>query len=298
MPKPSRGCDSCQPASDSTAGRPGALVDHDRVDGSRCSRAWCRCPGCRSRTRCRGSWRTRSARSNAIPGPAGRPSRRRRRWSPAGRGSASDRCRPSPRRPGGCRNRSPRTRPPSHRPRRAARSPPCSWRAPRSPGPLLGLTTAITGTLGCACLAAMSAAQLGSDGKVYSGTIDPVRAFVRGRAGRRRGGRRRGGGVCSRPPPWCSMRSRLPVLVLVLVGVCLELPAPDALELAVSSTNPVSPAPPPPHPAPVAAATATTPASSRPFVMLPDLELVLFITPSYAGRNPTGRSFSNLVRRR
>jgi hypothetical protein len=90
----------------------------------------------------------------------------------------------------------------------------------------------------------------------------------------------------------------LPVLVLVLVGVCLEPLVPDALELGVSSTSPVSPAPPPPHPAPVAPATATTPARSRPLVMLPDLELVLCITPSYAGRNPTGRSLSNLVRRR
>ena len=111
MPKPSRGCDVCQPAERVGRGQPGAFVDQDRVDGADVAGL-----GVDARVADRvvdaaGPWRTRSGRNSATRGPAGRPSRRRRSPSLPGTGCASDRCRPSPRRSGACRSRSPRSPP-------------------------------------------------------------------------------------------------------------------------------------------------------------------------------------------
>jgi hypothetical protein len=87
-----------------------------------------------------------------------------------------------------------------------------------------------------------------------------------------------------------------PVLVLLLPAApgCL----PEALEPAASSTrsSPASPPPPPPHPTAAVPATATATARNNDRAPLPNLELVFCITPSYEGDDPTGRSFSNLVR--
>src|SRR5688572_11781123 len=141
--------------------------------------------------------------------------------------------------------------------------------------------TAITGTLACAFFAAMSAAQAGSDGKLYSGTIDPVPGAGAGALMVEvAAGAVVAGAVAVAPG---AVVVAAPGAVAVTPGTVVlaapeepPLPAPDAPAVAVdfgwfppvavksAASSPAPASSPPPHPEPAVPTATTASARNRP----------------------------------